>query len=120
MATRQVSLVLDGKVLETKSVNVPANGRASVEFLSLESPYGFHRGEVRIEPHDDLSADDRFPFAVERTDPRRVLFLHRGGEEPRRAVLPVGARCRLRIPASCWSRWLPIRPETSRFRNTRS
>jgi hypothetical protein len=79
-ATRQVALVLDGKVLETKSVDVPANGRASVEFLSLETPYGFHRGEVRIEPHDNLSADDRFPFAVERTDPRRVLFLHRDGE----------------------------------------
>jgi hypothetical protein len=85
-ATRQVALVLDGKVLETKSVDVPANGRASVEFLSLETPYGFHRGEVRIEPHDDLSADDRFPFAVERTDPRR-----RG--KSRRTVLPVGPRC---------------------------
>jgi hypothetical protein len=80
VATKQVSLVLDGKVLETRSVAVPANGRASVQFLSLESPYGFHRGEVRIEPHDSLAADDRFPFAVERTDPRRVLFLHRGGD----------------------------------------
>ena len=80
LATRQVALVLDGKVLEAKSVTVPANGRASVEFLSLESPYGFHRGEVRIEPHDELPADDRFPFAVERTDARRVLFLHRSGE----------------------------------------
>ena len=81
-ATRQVSLVLDGKVLESKSVDVPANGRAAVEFLSLESPYGFHRGEVRIEPHDALSADDRFPFAVERDRPApRALFLHRGGED---------------------------------------
>ena len=79
-ATRQVALVLDGKVLETKSVDVPANGRAKVEFLSLETPYGFHRGQVRIEPHDNLSADDRFPFAVERTDPRRVLFLHPEGQ----------------------------------------
>ena len=79
-AVRQVSLVLDNKVLETKSVNVPANGRAPVEFLALESPYGFHRAEIRIEPHDNLSQDDRFPFAVERADPHRVLFLHQGDE----------------------------------------
>ncbi len=75
-AHRSVSLVLDNKVLETKQVEVPANGRASVQFLSLDSPYGFHRAEVRIEPGDSLHEDDRFQFAVERSDPRRVLFLH--------------------------------------------
>ncbi|MGI8744826.1 MAG: BatA domain-containing protein [Bryobacteraceae bacterium] len=79
-AHRAVSLVLDNKVLETKQVEVPANGRASVQFLSLDSPYGFHRAEVRIEPGDALHEDDRFPFAVERADPRRVLFLHEGGQ----------------------------------------
>ena len=79
-ARRTVSLVLDNKVLERKDVDVPANGRASVEFLALESPYGFHRGEVRIEPGDALPQDDRFPFAIERADPRRVLFLHQAGQ----------------------------------------
>lgn len=79
-ARKSVSLVLDNRVLETKQVDVPANGRASVEFLSLESPYGFHRAEVRIEPGDSLREDDRFPFAVERADPRRVLFLHEPGQ----------------------------------------
>lgn len=79
-ASKSVSLVLDNKVLETKQVNVPEGGRAAVEFLSLDTPYGFHRGEIRIEPGDSLREDDRFPFAVERTDPRRVLFLHQGGE----------------------------------------
>jgi Aerotolerance regulator N-terminal/von Willebrand factor type A domain len=79
-AKKTISLVLDNKVLESKPVDVPANGRASVEFLALESPYGFHKGEIRVEPNDSLKEDDRFLFAVERTDPRRVLFLHEGGQ----------------------------------------
>lgn len=80
-AKRTVSLALDGKVLETKSVDIPAGGRASVEFLSLESPYGFHKGEIRIEPADSLPQDDRFQFAVERADPHPVLFLHAAGQK---------------------------------------
>ena len=79
-AEKTVSLVLDGKVQASKPVKVPANGRASVEFLSLESTYGFHKGEVRIEPTDSLPEDNRFVFAVERTDPRRVLFVHQAGQ----------------------------------------
>ena len=79
-ARKTVSLALDGKTLETKQVDVPANGRATVEFVSLESPYGFHRGEVRIDSTDQMPDDDRFPFAVERADPNRILFLHHGGD----------------------------------------
>jgi Aerotolerance regulator N-terminal/von Willebrand factor type A domain len=78
---RNVSLLLDGKTLETKSVDVPAGGRASVEFVSLDSPHGFHKAEVRIDPNDSLREDDRFDFAVERTDPHPVLFLHPTGED---------------------------------------
>jgi len=80
-AKRTVSLALDGKVLETKSIDVPANGRASLEFLSLDSPHGFHKGEIRIEPGDSLREDDRFDFAIERTDPHPVLFLHPAGQD---------------------------------------
>jgi hypothetical protein len=80
-AKRTVSLVLDGKVLESKPVDVPANGRGSVEFLSLDSPHGFHKGEIRIEPNDTLREDDRFDFAIERTDPHPVLFLHPAGQD---------------------------------------
>jgi hypothetical protein len=77
---RTVSLALDGKTLESKSVDVPANGRVSVEFVSLDSPHGFHKGEIRIEPSDTLREDDRFDFAIERTDPHPVLFLHSAGQ----------------------------------------
>lgn len=81
-AKRNVSLVLNNKVAQTKTVDVPANGRAQAEFLGLDVPYGFSRGEVRIDGGDALSADDRYVFAVERTDPRKVLFID-DGRHPR-------------------------------------
>ncbi len=45
-----------------KTVDVPANGRAQVEFLGLDAPYGFSRGEVRIDGADALPGDDRYVF----------------------------------------------------------
>ncbi|MBV9611839.1 MAG: BatA domain-containing protein, partial [Acidobacteriaceae bacterium] len=78
-AQRKVALMLDGKVLASKDVNVPPNGRASVEFLRFDVPYGSHRGQIRIEPHDQLPHDDQFYFAIERSDPRRILYLYAGG-----------------------------------------
>jgi len=74
--------VLNNKVLETKTVELPTGGRAQVEFLGLDAPYGFSRGEVRVDGADILPADDRFYFAVERTDPRKVLFVD-DGRHPR-------------------------------------
>jgi hypothetical protein len=74
-ATRSVSLILNGRVTETKQVPVPENGRAPVEFLSLEVPYGRNKGEVRIDSADTLPADDVFYFSVERADPRHALFV---------------------------------------------
>jgi hypothetical protein len=78
---RTVTLLLNGKSLSTKTVDVPDNGRAQVEFLGLDAPYGFSRGEIRIDAADALPADDRFPFAVERTDPKKVLFVDNGRGE---------------------------------------
>jgi len=75
-ARRSVSLAVNGRVLETKSVDVPAGGRATVEFLKLDAPYGWCRGEVRIDSADQLPDDDRLNFAVERADPRLLLFVH--------------------------------------------
>jgi Aerotolerance regulator N-terminal len=75
-AVRRVSLVMNGREVESKSVEVPAGGRAAAEFLSLDVPFGLNRGEVRIDSGDDFPADDRFYFSVERAEPRRVLFVH--------------------------------------------
>jgi hypothetical protein len=79
-ATRAVSLVINGKTVATSSVQVPANGRATVTFQSLEVPYGFSRCEVKIDSADALPADDASLFAVERSDPARVLFVHELGD----------------------------------------
>lgn len=79
---KNVFLMLNNKVQQTKTVDISSGGRAQVEFLSLDAPYGFSRGEVRVEGADTLPADDRFYFAVERTDPRKVLFVD-DGRHPR-------------------------------------
>ena len=78
-ATRKVTLKLNGREVESKSVEVPAGGRAPVEFLSLDVPYGRNRGEVTIDGGDALPADDAFYFSVERAEPRRALFVHSPG-----------------------------------------
>ncbi len=75
-AERTVSLAVNNKVVATRPVKIPALGRATVEFTSLEAPYGFSRCEVRIDSADKLREDDRFQFAVERADPRRILFVN--------------------------------------------
>src|ERR1700722_12990036 len=53
-ASKNVALVLNGKEVASKQVAVPAGGRASVEFLTLDAPYGMNRGEIRITPADDF------------------------------------------------------------------
>ncbi|MEZ5352216.1 MAG: BatA and WFA domain-containing protein [Bryobacteraceae bacterium] len=73
---RTVSLVVNGRVTASKPVDVPANGRASVEFEGLDIPYGASKCEARIESGDALARDDRALFSVERTDPKRVLLVH--------------------------------------------
>jgi hypothetical protein len=75
-AARRVSVAVNGRVVETKEVNVPAGGRATVEFGAFDVPHGNNRCEVRLEGGDAFSEDDRFRFAVEKSDPSRVLLVH--------------------------------------------
>jgi hypothetical protein len=77
-ATRTVTLLVNGQALATKQAEVPEANRATVTFSDIEVPYGFNRGEARIEGGDALAADDRYLFAVERSDPSRVLFVQDG------------------------------------------
>jgi hypothetical protein len=79
-AQRTVSLVVNAKTTATKSVAVPANGRATVEFPALEVPYGFSRCEVKIDSADALSADDLRRFAIQRSDPQKALLVHNYGD----------------------------------------
>jgi len=80
-ATRRVSLELNGREIDSKSVDVPAGGRATAEFQLADVPFGLNRGEVRIDSGDTLPQDDRFYFSTERAEARRVLFLHEARSE---------------------------------------
>ncbi len=75
-ASRRVTLSLNGRTVEAKSAEVPENGRATVEFLSLDVPYGRNKGEVKIDAADGLPADDTYYFSVQRDDARKALFVH--------------------------------------------
>ncbi len=78
-AQRNIIVALDGKPVMLKQVTVPSSGQVQVEFDGLQIPFGSHRGEVRMEPHDELPNDDSFGFAIEHDDPRKALFLTNPG-----------------------------------------
>ena len=88
-AQRTASLVVNGKTTATKTVSVPANGRATVDFAALEVPYGFSRCEVKIDSADGFAADDIRRFAVQRSDPQKALLIHNYGDN--RSPLYIGA-----------------------------
>jgi len=75
-AKKTVSLVVNGKTIATRKIDVPANGRATVEFAPLDVGHGFNRCEVQVKGEDTFPADDTGVFAVRRSDPERVLFVH--------------------------------------------
>ena len=79
-ASKTVSLVVNGKTIATRKVDIPADGRATVEFQPLDVPYGFNHCAIRIDPADGFPADDISVFAVKRSDPERVLFVHQASD----------------------------------------
>ena len=86
---RSVSLVVNGTTTATKSVMVPANGRATVDFSGLQVPYGFSRCEIKIDSADAFPGDDLRRFAVVRSDPQKVLLIHNYGDN--RSPIYIGA-----------------------------
>jgi von Willebrand factor type A domain/Aerotolerance regulator N-terminal len=90
--SKSVSLVVNGKTVATRKADVPANGRATVDFAPLDVNYGFNRCEVRVDGGDALPADDSSFFAVRRSDPERVLFVHARGDT--RSAVYFGAALR--------------------------
>ena len=120
-ATRRVSLVLNGREIDSKTVDVPANGRATRGVpRRWMRRYGMNRGEVRIDSGDDFPADDHFYFSVERADPRPVLFVH---ERAQRSATLLYFRTALeavaRMRPSRWSRAGRTRPPIWRFAQVR-
>ncbi len=75
-ATRKVTLIANNKTIESKTVKVPAGGRATVEFLTLDVPYGLTKCEIRLDGADTFPNDDHWFFSVERADPKPALLVH--------------------------------------------
>ena len=63
-AKKTVTLLVNNKVIQTKTVDIPANGRTRVEFIGLDASYGLNRGEVATRwRSDSLEADNPFQFS---------------------------------------------------------
>lgn len=75
-AVKTIELLVNGKPTASRKVNVPASGRATVEFAPIDVGYGFNRCEVRLAGGDAFPQDDAGIFVIRRSDPERVLFVH--------------------------------------------
>lgn len=90
--TKTAVLRVAGRDVARQSVEVPPEGRATVEFDGPDLPYGFAECSVRLEPGDGLAADDEFLFAIERTDPLTLAwFGDRRAENYVRSALEAAA-----------------------------
>jgi hypothetical protein len=74
----QVRLDLDGRTLETKTVNVQPNAPASVTFQPFTLARAFTRGTVRI-GDDQLKQDNTFHFVMSPAQRLPVLLLNPPG-----------------------------------------
>ena len=83
-ARKTVTFRLNDKQLARQSVNVPAVGRASVVFEGFEVPLGNNKGELLLEPADEMPLDDRRLVAISNAEPAKILFVH---SDPRRRDL---------------------------------
>lgn len=75
-----VSLLVNGKVVASRKIDVPADGRATVAFDGLDVPYGESKCALHLEGGDAFPGDDAENFAVKRADPERVLFVHQASD----------------------------------------
>lgn len=80
-ASRTVSMWIDGRPAGSVSREVPAGGRAAFAFEIAGPPRGFSRAEFRLEPSDDLPADDIRRVALDNTEPDPILFV---SQDPRK------------------------------------
>jgi hypothetical protein len=90
--TKTAVLRVAGRDVARQSVEVPPEGRATVEFDGPDLPYGFSECSVRLEPGDGFAGDDEFLFAIERTDPLTLAwFGDRRAENYVRSALEAAA-----------------------------
>jgi hypothetical protein len=76
--TVPVSLSINDKGVEKKTVTVSASSTALVEFTGFDLPLGYSKGRVRIEAEDALPVDNEFLFALNRREKLKVLIIDSG------------------------------------------
>jgi hypothetical protein len=69
-----VTLLIAGREVASREVNLPVSGERTVIFDAITAPIGAVRGEVRLAT-DELTADDVFHFALSADDELRVVVL---------------------------------------------
>lgn len=84
-AARTVSLHIDGRLVGSERQEVPAGGRAVYAFEFTDPPRGFSRAEFRLDPPDELAADDVRRVALDNTEPEPILFI--SGDARKRDLL---------------------------------
>ena len=94
---RQVQLELNGRVLQTRSVDLPATGTVPVAFEPVALPPEASRGVVRLAA-DGLAADDAHHFVVSRAQTRPVLVVEPRGAPPATSLYLVRALSLARDP----------------------
>ena len=85
LRARPVSLELQGRVVETKSTDIPANGAVTVRFTAAALPTGVTRAVVRLAP-DALAADNAYHFTLSRDQALRLLVITPAGAPARRSL----------------------------------
>ena len=85
VAALPITLEVDGRPIQTKSVAIEAGGSASVTFDPFAPTSTFTRGTIRI-PDDRLLRDNAYHFVVSPVDKVRV-FITGGGGGPRESSL---------------------------------
>ncbi len=73
-----VALEFGGRAVQTETIDLPANGTASVSFMPVTVTGDFMRGTVRV-ANDGLSLDNTFAFVLSPSQPVRVVLVDRGG-----------------------------------------
>lgn len=76
--TAQLSLELDGRVVETKSLTLDAHGSASTTFTPFVPGTKFTRGSVRLDG-DRLASDNVFHFVVSPSRRVKLIVVDRPG-----------------------------------------
>lgn len=74
-AQKTLTLSLNGKQVQQRSLTIAAGGTDEVSFDPLELESGANRVSVSLSPEDGLTADDQGYIALKRAEPRPVLLV---------------------------------------------